>query len=56
MQWAFPIAVLINLPVMSILLYKALRDHWVSGARAVRYALLVPLVFARSILGFFTLA
>jgi hypothetical protein len=49
-------AVLTNLPVMSILLYKAVRDHWVSGARAVRYALLVPLVIAGSILVLFTLA
>jgi hypothetical protein len=49
-------AVLINLPVMSILLYKAVHDRWVSGTRAVRYALLVPLVIAGSILGLFTLA
>ena len=49
-------AVLINLPVMSILLYKAVHDGWVSGARAARYALLVPLAIAGSILVLFRFA
>lgn len=34
-------AVLINLPFMSVLLFKAVHDHWVMGIRAVRYAVLV---------------
>jgi hypothetical protein len=49
-------AVLLNLPVMSILLYKAVEDHWVSGRSAVRYAVLVPIFIAVSIVGLFTLA
>ncbi len=46
-------AVFLNLPVMSVLLYKAVKDGWVSGARAVRYALLVPVVLAGMIAGLF---
>jgi hypothetical protein len=49
-------AVFINLPLMSLLLYKAVRNDWVSGARAVRYAVLVPLAVAGSILGLFRFA
>jgi hypothetical protein len=49
-------AVFINLPVMSILLYKAVDERWVSGARAVRYAVLVPMVVAGAILGLFRFA
>ncbi|HEY3989841.1 MAG TPA: HXXEE domain-containing protein [Acidobacteriaceae bacterium] len=36
-------AVLVNLPFMTILLFQAVRDGWVSGIRAIRYALLTPL-------------
>jgi hypothetical protein len=36
-------AVLINLPVMSILLCQAVSEQWVSGTKAIAYALLVPL-------------
>lgn len=49
-------ALLINLPVMSLLLYKALHDHWVSGAKAVAYALLVPVGVAACILSLFMLS
>ena len=43
-------AVLINLPVMTAVLYTAVRDGWVSGARAVRYAVLTPLIIAAVVL------
>ena len=43
-------AVLINLPFMSVLMIQAVRDHWVSGMRALRYALLVPFAIGGSIL------
>jgi hypothetical protein len=49
-------AVLLNLPLMSVLLYKAVGDGWVSGAKAVRYALLVPLVLAGTIGALFAAA
>jgi hypothetical protein len=49
-------AVLINLPVMSILLLLAVRDQWVSGGKATVSALLVPLAIGASILVLFTLA
>jgi len=42
-------AVLINLPVMSALLLSAVREQWVSGARAVLYALVVPLSIGAAI-------
>ena len=42
-------AVLINLPVMSILLVRAVREHWVSGMKAFAYALLVPLAIGAAI-------
>jgi hypothetical protein len=42
-------AVLLNLPAMSVLLWLALRDGWVSGMKAMSYALSVPLVLAVSI-------
>ncbi len=42
-------AVLINLPVMSILLLLTVRDQWVSGGKAAVSALLVPLAIGASI-------
>jgi hypothetical protein len=47
-------AALINLPFMSLLMIQAVRDHWVSGMRALRYALLVPFAIGGSILVSFT--
>jgi hypothetical protein len=35
-------AVLVNLPVMTLCMHRAVREQWVSGAEAVRYAVLVP--------------
>ncbi len=49
-------AIVILLPVMSLLLYRSVADQWVSGARAVRYAVLVPLALAALIAALFTLA
>jgi hypothetical protein len=43
-------AVLINLPFMSVLMIQALRDHWVSGMRALLYSLLVPFAIGGLIL------
>jgi hypothetical protein len=39
-------AVLINLPVMSWLAILALRDRWVSGRKAVTFAVAVPIAIA----------
>jgi hypothetical protein len=49
-------AVLINLPLMSILLFLALREHWVSGIKAALHSVLVPLALASSIAAFFAVA
>jgi Protein of unknown function with HXXEE motif len=49
-------AVLINLPVMSILLFKAVREEWVSGMKAIAYALLVPLAIGAAICVLFAVA
>jgi hypothetical protein len=49
-------AALINLPVMSILLFKAVREQWVSGIKATAYALLVPLAIGAAILVLFAVA
>jgi hypothetical protein len=49
-------AVLINLPVMSILLFKAVREQWVSGMKAIAYALLVPLAIGAAISVLFAVA
>lgn len=49
-------AVLINLPVMSILLFKAVREQWVSGGKAIAYALLVPLAIGGAIAALFTIS
>jgi hypothetical protein len=48
-------AVLINLPFMSVLMFRAVHDRWVSGIRAVRYAALVPLAIGASILVLFAI-
>jgi hypothetical protein len=39
-------AVLVNLPLMSLLVFLALRENWVSGGRAVVSAIAVPLAIA----------
>jgi hypothetical protein len=49
-------AVLINLPLMSILLFKAVREQWVSGMEAIAYALLVPLAIGTAISVLFAVA
>jgi hypothetical protein len=49
-------AALINLPVMSVLLYMAVRDRWVSGKKAITYALLVPVAIGVLILVYFWVA
>jgi Protein of unknown function with HXXEE motif len=46
-------AVLVNLPVMSLLLLKAVRERWVGGVKALAYALLVPLATGGAILALF---
>lgn len=43
-------AAFVNLPVMSILLYLAVSEDWVSGLKAALYAVLVPVVMGLSIL------
>jgi hypothetical protein len=48
-------AVLINLPLMSILLFQAVRDRWVSGRKAIVYAPLVPVAVGGSIAAAFAL-
>lgn len=49
-------AVFINLPVMTLLLSTAVRSGWVSGVRAIRYAVLTPLTIAAMILGMLALS
>lgn len=39
-------AVLINLPVMSLLAIQAVRERWVSGRKAVMFGIAVPLAIA----------
>ncbi|MFZ0684855.1 MAG: HXXEE domain-containing protein [Terriglobales bacterium] len=39
-------AVLINLPVMSLLAIRAVRERWVSGRKAAVFAIAVPLAIA----------
>jgi len=43
-------AALVNLPVMSTLLYLAVKEHWVDGLKAAIYAVLVPVVIGAAIL------
>src|ERR1051326_6782000 len=47
-------AVLINLPVMSVLLFRAVREQCVSGLNAIAAALMVPLAIAGAIVALFT--
>jgi len=47
-------AVLINLPAMSYLAMRAVRDGWVGGKKAVAAAILVPILGAISIAAFFS--
>ena len=42
-------AVLIKLPIMSILLFQAVREQWVPGTKAMAYAVLVPLAIGVAI-------
>jgi hypothetical protein len=49
-------AVLINLPVMTLLISRALRERWVSGTKAFGYALLTPLALGCAIFFLFSLA
>jgi uncharacterized membrane protein len=42
-------AVLINLPVMSFLAIRAVRERWVSGRKAVMFGIAVPLAIAGTI-------
>jgi hypothetical protein len=44
-------AVLVNLPLMSYLVFRALRDRWVARGRAGMFAVGVPLVLA-GLIGF----
>jgi hypothetical protein len=48
-------AVSINLPIMSMLCLQAVRERWVSGAKAAVYAALLPMALAGFILVLFTL-
>jgi hypothetical protein len=45
-------AVLINLPLMSWLAVRAVREQWVSGGKAVAYGLAVPITIGGLILVF----
>jgi hypothetical protein len=49
-------AIVINLPVMALLLFKAVREQWVSGTKATTYALLVPFVIGAAIVALFEIA
>jgi len=42
-------AVFINLPLMSVLAIRAVREGWVSGRKAVLYGIAVPVLLAASI-------
>jgi hypothetical protein len=42
-------AVFVNLPVMSLLAFFAIREHWVSGRNAVLSAVALPVVIAATI-------
>ena len=46
-------AILLNVPIMSFVLFQALQEQWVSGTKAIAYALLVPLAIAAGILALF---
>jgi len=44
-------AVLVNLPVMTLLSVRAVRERWVSGRKAVAFGVGVPLFLASVVLG-----
>lgn len=48
-------ACLINLPVMSILSMKAVRQRWVCGGKAIAFAVVVPLAAAAALAALFGL-
>ena len=48
-------AVLLNLPIMGILLFQAVREQWVSGTKAIAYARLVPFTIGVAISVLFAL-
>jgi len=39
-------SVLVNLPLMSLLVFMSLRERWISGGRAAVAAIAVPLAIA----------
>jgi hypothetical protein len=47
-------AVLVNLPVMTLLSLRAVRDGWVSGWKAAAFGAIVPVVIAGLIVGLFS--
>jgi hypothetical protein len=48
-------ATLVNLPVMTFLLFLAVRERWVSGTRAITYAVMVPICMGVAVLAFIAL-
>ncbi len=48
-------AILINLPLMTLLVFRAVRDGWVSGGRAVAFGVGVPMALGVAIVGWLTL-
>jgi VanZ family protein len=49
-------ALLLNLPIIGILLFQAVREQWVSGTKAIAYAVLVPLTIGVAISVLFALS
>jgi hypothetical protein len=49
-------AVLVNVPVMSGLMVRALREEWVTPRSALRYGVGVPLALAAGIIAYLALA
>jgi len=43
-------AVFVNLPVMSLLVFTAVRENWVSGGRAIISAIVVPVAIGGTML------
>ncbi len=48
-------AVLISLPVMNLLLFRAVREQWVSGRKAIAYGVLVPVFMGLGIAAWFAM-
>ena len=48
-------AIVINLPLTTLLVFRAVRDGWVSGGRAVAFGAGVPLVLGGTIVGWLLL-